>query len=462
MIPLAGGKRERRVKESRRILPKGQALEEPQTKGDKSQGGKGSTNKPKEPSPPSKPKESVVIVKTKPTEPSSKPVETAPFVKPKESAVPEETTRPVTPPPKSAAEAQEAKPPLKLASKSRKLEFSMPSKPQKPPTQVEAEKAAEEDDQDKDLQAAIHASVQAPSSPHPPTGAQGSEPKGPVDLEQQESELLSQLDSLMEESVRLETISKPTFVDKSRVRSIGTVMKDIEMKLNEISTQKEEQAAKVRKVQERSVPASTHEAKGAPVEPSLPVKPVTPLTHQLFTIDQLMAGITQPSEQPAPRLSQPKPQSPPRQVPQPMSPPVSSKQPLPKPSILMGKALELSGPPPKAGPLPEIAMEEPQEPSREEPQESSRERERTPDSPKLRSKESKKAEKRKKKESRHRRRRSESDEHGTRSRSKRDERSRSTRRSDPPVEQPVEAAQTDLTSAAEDLASYRWTTVSNY
>ena len=58
----------------------------------------------------------------------------------------------------------------------------MPSKPQKPPTQLEAEGAAEEDDEDKDLQAAIQASIQAPSSPHPPTGAQGSEPKGPIDL----------------------------------------------------------------------------------------------------------------------------------------------------------------------------------------------------------------------------------------------------------------------------------------
>ena len=37
--------------------PKGETLEVPQTKGGKSQGKKGSTNKPKEPTPPSKPKE---------------------------------------------------------------------------------------------------------------------------------------------------------------------------------------------------------------------------------------------------------------------------------------------------------------------------------------------------------------------------------------------------------------------
>ena len=82
-----------------------------------------------------------------------------------------------------------------------------------------------------------------------PSGAQGSEPKGTIDLDQQESELLTELDSLMEESVRLETLPKPTVRNKSRVRSIGTVMKDVEMKLIEISTQKEEQAAsKVREL----------------------------------------------------------------------------------------------------------------------------------------------------------------------------------------------------------------------
>ena len=96
---------------------------------------------------------------------------------------------------------------------------------------------------------------------------------------------------------------------------------------------------------------------------------------------------------------------------------------------------------------------EPEEPSRKEPKEPSRERERTPDSPKLRSKESKKADKHKKKEPRRRRRRSESDEHDRKSRSRKDERSRSTRRSDPPMEQPLEIIQTDVTSTAEDLTT---------
>ena len=135
------------------------------------------------------------------------------------------------------------KPKLKSASKTRQLELSIPSKPQRPPTQQEAERIAEEDDEDKDLQAAIQASIQAPSSPRPPSGAQSSEPKGAVDFDQQESDLLTQLDKLMEESVRLETLPNPTIREKSRVRSIETVMRDIEMKLEEISTKREEQAS---------------------------------------------------------------------------------------------------------------------------------------------------------------------------------------------------------------------------
>ena len=103
------------------------------------------------------------------------------------------TAKAATPSKKLVTEKQEAKPPLKLASKSRKLEFSMPAKPERPPTQLEVERAVEEDDDDKDLQAAIHLS-------HPPSGAQSSEPKGATDLDQQESELLTQLDHLMAES----------------------------------------------------------------------------------------------------------------------------------------------------------------------------------------------------------------------------------------------------------------------
>ena len=85
-----------------------------------------------------------------------------------------------------------------------------------------------------DLQAALHASLKAPSSPQPESGAQSSTPKPVVDLDQQEAELMAQLDRLTEESVRLESLSNPTLRDRSRIRSIATVSDDIEQKIREI------------------------------------------------------------------------------------------------------------------------------------------------------------------------------------------------------------------------------------
>ena len=144
------------------------------------------------------------------------------------------------------------KPPLTLASKTR-LDIRTPSKPEKPPTQVQVGATTRDnDDEDKDFQAAVHASLQAPSSPQQQSGAQSSESKPTTDLDQQESEQLAQLDKLMAESLRLESLPNPSIMERSRIRSIETVAKDIEMKVSEIDAQRESQAAsKIRKVQER-------------------------------------------------------------------------------------------------------------------------------------------------------------------------------------------------------------------
>ena len=50
---------------------------------------------------------------------------------------------------------------LKSTSKPKRVELSIPSKPQKPPTQSEAERAAEEDDEDEDSQTALQESLKA-------------------------------------------------------------------------------------------------------------------------------------------------------------------------------------------------------------------------------------------------------------------------------------------------------------
>ena len=213
--------------------PKGGTWEPYPALGGKSQGKSGSTNKPKEPTPltkqgeteaPDKPKDAVVVTKTKPQGPPTKAGKPAPPViveaatpKAKSEAVPQ-TDQPKT-------EGQ-PKPPLTLTSQTRKLEFGPPSKPEKPPPQHQAELVAKGDDDDADLQAALH-----------------------------------ELDRLTEESVRLESLSNPTLRDRSRIRSIATVSDDIEQKIREIESQRQAQSS--------SKMAKTQEARAPEVKPSV-------------------------------------------------------------------------------------------------------------------------------------------------------------------------------------------------
>ena len=192
--------------------------------------------------------------------------------------------------------------------------ISTPSKPERPPAQA-APTAHESDDEDEDLQAALLASRQAPSSPQPPSGAQSSEPKPTMDLDQQESDLIEQLDRLMAESVRLESLSRPSIMDKSRIRSIRLVAGDLESKLQEIDAQKEQQAAsKVRKVQERSAPeikASAAPASSRSGDTMDKVVAVVPSSAQPLTLDKLITGIAQSTRAILPVADSPKARPPP-------------------------------------------------------------------------------------------------------------------------------------------------------
>ena len=89
----------------------------------------------------------------------------------------------------------------------------------------------------------MYESLKAPSSPRPEFGAQSSTPQPVVDLDQQEAELIARLDRLMEESVRLESLPNPTVRDSSRIRSVATVMDDIEQQIKEIGAQKQAQSS---------------------------------------------------------------------------------------------------------------------------------------------------------------------------------------------------------------------------
>ena len=127
---------------------------------------------------------------------------------------------------------------LSLASIKGRLGFGPPSKPERPPPSIQTEAEALEDDEDAEIQAAIHESMKAPSSPQPESGAQSSTPKQVVDVDQKEAELMAQFDRLMEESLRLESLPNPSLRDRSRLRSIDVVSKGIEKQLEEIQARR--------------------------------------------------------------------------------------------------------------------------------------------------------------------------------------------------------------------------------
>ena len=176
------------------------------------------------------------------------------------------------------------------------------SKPEKPPSQPQAEVTTQEDDDNKDLQAALRESLKAPSSPQPESGAQSSTPKPLVDLDKRETEFMAQLDRLMEESVRLESLPNPTVRDRSRIRSVATVLDEVEKEIQEINAQKQAQSSKGS--------AKAQEAKALQVAPDvssqvsrvsttqIQVQPVVPPTMQPLTLDNLMAGTMQPAKSP--------------------------------------------------------------------------------------------------------------------------------------------------------------------
>ena len=229
-----------------------------------------------------------------------------PPTKVEEHVSPVETTEAATPKAKSDAIPQvdqpkkegQPKPPLTLASHTRELEFAPPSKPQKPLSQPPPEVATQEDDEDKAFQAAVFESLKAPSSPRPESGAQSSTPQPVVDLDQQESELIARMDRLMEESARFEALPNPTLRDRSRIRSVATVIDDIEQQIKEIGEQKRAQSTlKKPKVQDTRAPRVTTGVQLQESKASVAVekvRPVAPPSTQPLTLDNLMANVTQP------------------------------------------------------------------------------------------------------------------------------------------------------------------------
>ena len=181
--------------------PKGEIAKHFPPLGGKGKEKLGSTNQPKEPTPvpkqpqlglPGKPKGEAIATSLKLQSPPPKVEGAAPLAiaKQPEQPKPKAEASKVADQPKPKAEASivadqpkvkadpvvKADPPkaegksqsiLSLASIKGRLGFGPPSKPERPPAPIQSEAEALEDDEDADIQAAIHESMMAPSSPRP-------------------------------------------------------------------------------------------------------------------------------------------------------------------------------------------------------------------------------------------------------------------------------------------------------
>ena len=198
--------------------------------------------------------------------------------------------------PKSGAQPQSL---LSLAGIKDALGFG-PSKPERPPPVSHNDDVTQiEQDEEADLNAAIHASLQAPTSPQLPSGAQSSSSM-PANLDDRESELMTQLDKLSAEAMRLEVITNPSIRDRSRIRTIEGVTQEIVKQLEEVAQQRMRLTSSVATTRPKEVQSAKPIA-ATPVSqfkaPSASVKAVSPHTQQPLTIERLLRGMSGQQDQ---------------------------------------------------------------------------------------------------------------------------------------------------------------------
>ena len=170
-----------------------------------------------------------------------------------------------------------------------------PSKPERPPPVSHDDDMTQiEKDEEADLNAAIQASLQAPSSPQVPSGAQSSTSM-PTNLDQKESDLMTQLDKLSAEALRLEVLTNPSIRDKSRMRTIEGVTEEIVKQLEEITQQRLKSSSPAVSSQPsrvRPAPPIAAPPVSRPEAPPATVKVVSPHTHQPLTIEGLVRDMS--------------------------------------------------------------------------------------------------------------------------------------------------------------------------
>ena len=169
-----------------------------------------------------------------------------------------------------------------------------PSKPERPPPVSKGDDFTQiEQDEEADLNAAIQASLQNPTSPQQQSGAQSSTPR-PTNLDDKEIDLNAQLDKLSAEALRLEVIANPSIRDRSRMRTIEGVTQEIVNQLEEIAKQRLKQTSAAATSQVKLVQSAKPIAAPPVSQPQpsvMTVKAVSPHTQEPLTIERLLRGI---------------------------------------------------------------------------------------------------------------------------------------------------------------------------
>ena len=192
--------------------------------------------------------------------------------------------------PKSEGQSQSL---LSLAGIKGVLGFG-PSKPERPPPVLQGDDMTQiEKDEEADLNAAIQASLKAPTSPQVPSGAQSSTLM-PTNLDQKESDLMIELDKLSAEALRLEVITNPS-IRESRMRTIEGVTEEIVKQLEEIAQQRLKSTSSATVSQPSKVQPATPIAAppvSKPTASSASVKMVSPHRPQPLTIEGLIRDMS--------------------------------------------------------------------------------------------------------------------------------------------------------------------------
>ena len=195
------------------------------------------------------------------------------------------------------AEGQ-SKPLLSFAGIKGRLGFG-PSKPARPPPLSQDDSTQLEEDEEADVQAAIQESLKTPTSPQVQSGAQSSTSKPMLDLDQQESDLMTQLDKLMAETLRLETMANPSIRDKSRMRSIEGVTQGFVKQLEEIEQKRSQSAPPVLSSTVQSAMPIAAPPVSRPEVPSAQVKVVSPHKGKPLTIEKLIQDMSKQQDMPS-------------------------------------------------------------------------------------------------------------------------------------------------------------------